>query len=359
MNYGNVLNNGLDNFDLNKIEENKDKIIEYKKSDFQNKNLTKKFAKEVFIIKKEDFDFLMQFEGMFKDDNNDNKSLNSPTLAGFNNEIKIISSIEDVEKLIQNNIEFLFLNKEFFQDKSNIQGVNTGEGVIFFESENRKYLIFPKEKDKNNVLEISNRNIYSLIQQHLDNISFINQGNNPSNNINIVNLNKAHETKEMIILKKLILLYAFEKHLIQLINSPIKDEYDINEYYLINKDWINDYKTKFNYQKITKILDDMKLTYSYKGYCINLDEILDKIKSNKNNYNILFNLNNIETSHNNMINILSKEKEFFPLINENKISFNESTKFPIDFILVPENYLIYSLKVLHLRIQKRISNIMF
>ena len=329
-------NNNVNNSSINKLDENKDKIIKFKSSDFQNMSLAKKLSKEVFIVTKKDYEFFIQFRPVFNNDNDDIGPFNSKTQMGFNQEIKIISSLEEVENLIKNNTEILLLNKEYFKEMNNIQGANNVEGVIFFECINKKYLIFPKEKDKNNVLEISNGNINNLTQVHLLEINFTNKHNNLSKINSADNQNKEPETKE--ILKRLILLYAFEKHFIQKLNSPIKDEYDINEYYLINKNWINYYKTYIYQEKIVTILDEMKLAYSYKGFCINIDEIVNTIISNNNKNNILFYLNNIENSHKNMMaNILSREEKFIPLINGNKIDFNDIIQFPIEFILVPEN----------------------
>jgi len=327
MSVENTLNNNTENSITNNIDENKDKIIEFKSSDFQDKNLTKNFAKEVFILTKKDYEISKIFKGKHNIDNN-NDWPNGQTQMGFIQKIKIISSIEEVENLIKNNNEFFLLNKEHFKEMNNIQEINKGESAIFFESDNKKYLIFPKEKGKNNVLEISNGNIYNL-----EDISNINEFNNYTNNKNKDNQNKFPETKEMI-LKKIILLYAFEKHFIQILNSPIEDEYDINEYYLINKNWIKNYKNYIYYQMIIKILDEMNLTFSYKGYCINLDEILNKII---NNNKISSYINNIETFHNNFNDYLSKEDNFMSQMNENRDELKDIIKFPIDFILVPEN----------------------
>ena len=327
MSVENTLNNNTENSITNNIDENKDKIIEFKSSDFQDKNITKNFAKEVFILTKKDYEISKIFKGKHNIDNN-NDWPNGQTQMGFIQKIKIISSIEEVENLIKNNNEFFLLNKEHFKEMNNIQEVNKGESAIFFESDNKKYLIFPKEKGKNNVLEISNGNIYNL-----EDISNINEFNNYTNNKNKDNQNKFPETKEMI-LKKIILLYAFEKHFIQILNSPIEDEYDINEYYLINKNWIKNYKNYIYYQMIIKILDEMNLTFSYKGYCINLDEILNKII---NNNKISSYINNIETFHNNFNDYLSKEDNFMSQMNENRDELKDIIKFPIDFILVPEN----------------------
>ena len=333
MNNGISLNNNVDNSNINKMDENKDKIIKFKSSDFLNISLTKKLSKKVFIVTRKDYEFFIQFKEVYNSDN-DNDLFNSETQIGFNKQIKPISSIEEVEKLIKDKTEFFLLNKEYLKEINNIQGENKVEEVIFFESPNKKYLIFPKAKDNNNVIEISNENIYNLTQEHLLDINFI-KDNKSSNNINIDNQNKDPEAIK-IILKSSILLYAFEKYFMKLINSPIKDEYNINKYYLINKNWIKYYKTYTYHQNLIKILDDMKLTFSYKGYYINLDEILEKIISNNNN-NILFYLNNIENSQEYMINFLSNEDNFLPLINGNKINNNEKKGFPEDFILVPEN----------------------
>ena len=329
-------NNNVNNSSINKMDRNKDKIIKFKSSDFQNKSFSKKLSREVFIVTKEDYEYFIKLRKVYSNEDDDIDSFNSKTQLLFNQQITIISSLEEVENLIENKTEFFLLNKEYFKEMNYIQGANNVEGVIFFECINKKYLIFPKEKDKNNVLEISNGNICNLTQEHLLDINFINKDNNSSKNINIDEQNNELESKK-IILKSSILLYAFEKYFIKLINEPIKDEYDINEYYLINKNWINYYKTYTYHQNLIKILDDKKLTFSYKGYCINLDEILEKIISNNNNNNILFYLKNIETSDKYIFNYLSKEENFIPLINGNIIDNNETKGFLEDFILVPEN----------------------
>ena len=48
-------------------------------------------------------------------------------------------------------------------------------------------------------------------------------------------------------------------------------------------------------------------------------------------------INNIETFHNNFNNYLSKEDNFMSQMNENRDELKDIIKFPIDFILVPEN----------------------
>ena len=125
---------------------------------------------------------------------------------------------------------------------------------------------------------------------------------------------------EKIILKSLILLYANEKHFQKLLNSPIVDEYEFKDYYLINKDFVDDYLKNAEYKNLCEKLDTEE--YSYNGFYFNLDEIIDKL-----------NLSNIK--------IKSKtyeEKNFYPLINE--IDYPKKTKKIkcLDkFIIVHEN----------------------
>ena len=57
-----------------------------------------------------------------------------------------------------------------------------------------------------------------------------------------------------MIFKNLILLYAFEKNFKELMKIHIKDEYDINEYYLINRNWINMYKNNYNFENLFFLL---------------------------------------------------------------------------------------------------------
>jgi len=283
------------------------KFIEVRFSDFQSKKVSGILGKELFIIKKEDFNL----NKIFNDQISQINELNRQTLKMMGNSLKIISSKEEVEKLIRDKTEFILVNKEYIEKKQSNQAEYNDKKVIFFESDNKKYLIFPK--DNNNILEIATSKTPENLQDNKTN-------KGPEGNINI---GKFNETKE-VILKKLILLHAFEKHFIQLINSPIKDEYDINEYYLINKNWINCYKSTFLYQQFTPLIDSMQLTCSYKGYCTNIDEIFNQLLMNNNNNNIFLNyLNNVEAFYNNNSVNFCKEDNFIPSMLEDINVFNQ------------------------------------
>ena len=240
------------------INENNDILIEFKFSDPQNKKvLSEKLGKEVYlIIEKNQID---------------------PNTSEKKKYYKFYSTLKEVKDLFEKKIDFYLVNKEFFEKNRIAQNEYIGKEVIFYESQNQKYFIFPKEKNTNNILEI---------------IEFKNLDNNDSleeieekQTLSTQNTKKEEtyvENKEMI-LKKSILLYAFEKEFIQLMKSPIKDEYDVNEYYLINKNWINLYKTEYYHNYICPHLNSVKKqnnkSLSYKGYLINIESIINYIKS--------------------------------------------------------------------------------
>ena len=83
-------------------------------------------------------------------------------------------------------------------------------------------------------------------------------------------------------------VYFYDK-----LNSPIKDESNINEFYLISEKWVEEYQNLFNYQEIEKILKKMNvenlihntienhLNFSDKDFILKTDKITEYIKSSK------------------------------------------------------------------------------
>ena len=316
--------NNMENKPLNKNfitpcsdnnNENNDTLIEFQFSDFQNKKvLSEKLGKEVYvIIEKYQID------------------LNTSEQKKY---YKFYSTLKEIKELIEKKIEFYLVNKEFLEKNIIAQNEYIGKEIIFYESENKKCLIFPKENNINNILEIIDENNFNS-NENIMNDKLKNIDNNSDGERENINEEKYVENKEMI-LKKLILLYAFEKEFIQLMKSPIKDEYDVNEYYLINKNWINMYKTEYYQNYICPFLNNMEKqnnkSLSYKGYLINIESIINYLK---NTQNFQLYLNEIEKSINKN-NVLPKEGNFIPKFNEQKLNANEKVQYPIEFILVPE-----------------------
>ena len=140
---------------------------------------------------------------------------------------------------------------------------------------------------------------------------------------------KSEEENKMDILKSLILLYANEKQIEILLNSPIFDVYEFKDYYLINKAFIEEYKKVNDYAKIEEVLKTENYDYNYNGYYYNLNEIINTHK-----------LMQIKIKH-----TLYKDDKFYPLINNIDWSKkNEKINCLDKFIVVPENLfdLLYS-----------------
>ena len=85
------------------------------------------------------------------------------------------------------------------------------------------------------------------------------------------------------ILKKLILLYGFNKETIfktkAAFNNPLMN-INFENYFLINGDWINKFKEFYNYEEIVKIIKQYNFNHhNYYGYKNNINQILPPIKS--------------------------------------------------------------------------------
>ena len=115
-----------------------------------------------------------------------------------------------------------------------------------------------------------------------------------------------------------------------MLKTNIKDEYDFNEYYLINKQWIEDFKNKCLYKNISKKLDEMNLNLSYKGYVLNSENIIENNNLANLNINLIEKNDNLFNENNFYLNNTYQDnfKKFDELINNNC---------PKDFIIVPED----------------------
>ena len=237
-----------------------DQEYNFQKFDIFNFNLSKKVIdndlncelrnqsmKKVFIISREDFDRGIKH---LKENNKINKFF-----FGLDEiEINFYTKANQIEN--NQDLDFIIVNEKFLLLLEINEKEYEDNNIFFITFNKRYYLYFPN--DNHYILELFN------------------------DETNEKNKNSLKENT----LKKLILLYANEKHFMELLGTPIKDEYDINEYYLINKNWIEEYKNKFNFKDIKKALDNMNLDdFSYKGFCYNLENLakkdnLSKIKIN-------------------------------------------------------------------------------
>ena len=286
--------------DINNNEENelikKYKIFEFNNSGDQSKeylfDLNELRTENLYLISKEDFDkgisYLQEISKLEDDKKNNYKNRNKKS------NINIYTKKNEVTGKRSKKIDFCLVNEEFFKSLEIEETIYQGKHVKFFELEEKRYIFY----DDDNILEISKP----------------------------ISLNDKKEN----ILKNLILIYAYEKNYGKLFESCIKDEYDINEYYLINQNWIEKYKSNYYYSDVYKILENNKYDFSLKGFWYNLQNILKTNDFTKVK-------NRISPSTN---NYTSEEKNFYPKKNEKnfkKIKDIEKDIYcPDEFILVPE-----------------------
>ena len=99
---------------------------------------------------------------------------------------------------------------------------------------------------------------------------------NEENKKNLKNENNEYKFLyyvEDVTKKIFLLLYFHEKKMKEKIKKKIKNIYNFKKYYLINKDWLKDYKEYFLYDFIIKKLDEKYQNYSYEKIRVDLDNI--------------------------------------------------------------------------------------
>ena len=150
-----------------------------------------------------------------------------------------------------------------------------------------------------------------------------------NNNINENNIAQKKSDIPDYILETLILIFGLNKEIKQKIKNKIKNS---ENYYLINFEWMKQYKEYFNYSEIGKILEKHSKYNKFSDYETNIKSLKDEI--------IKSNINKKEGSFNNDIQIIPEEeiiknniKHFtkFVIVNE-KIN-NLIKKFKIEYKL--------------------------
>ena len=278
-----------------------DSLIEYKytkiNSNIQSGNfyqIKNNFFKRVYIISKADFEKLTQ--------PNMNNNMYQQNPFGFINFYSTINEL--MNSISQMNSELYFVKEEFFIMKG-IQ-VNEMNLVYLIKDENKITLFFQKEKQNNQTLELKIKNDGQVTNKIINTINNMNLNSNPKENT----------------LKKLILLSAFEKEFLQLMKTSIIDEYDTKEFYLINKNIIEKFKTDHN---SFMSLININFDFSYKGFSKNLQKIINMHQNSI--------LNNPQFNNYQLNNIYKDETNFKPNINK----YWDNIDYPYEFILVPEN----------------------
>ena len=260
------------NFIKNFKEVHEDHVISTEgNNEINYKYIFREFNLEFYIIDKNYFDVFrsaINFNdliGLLNPINEENKKIFKNELKKilsrkpykFEGEnFKVYSELEEMKKVVKNLNNYTFVNKELLCDAMGIPEIYL------------KDKMFKISKNKNDTCLISISNNFTLT----------------------INFKKKEEIKEYKNLyyvgdktKRIFtLLYLFNENLIQSkIKKEIKDEYNFQTYYLINKYWMNEYKEFFLYDniiaKLKKILKKNIGNYTYKKVKFYLDDIVKNI----------------------------------------------------------------------------------
>ena len=216
---------------------------------------------------------------------------------------KIDIYIVDKNYLIHRGIKDNFLNNYnlsyFIQD---------GKRYLYFFETLKLFMIVSVK-----VVKLQNKNdLNNLMAGEISNIN----NNNNFNNINNININD----NKNIILNCLILLYANERLIKKKLSSNIQNG-EIFKCYLVNKDFINNFKNKFYYSNINNILTKNYKLYNFYDFLNNL-VYFQSINEIQQILKIIKDIDSI-----NKIKILPSRKNF---------TNNNEFKWPINFELVHE-----------------------
>ena len=166
--------------------------------------------------------------------------------------------------------DYVLVDEKFLEALECKDEAYNGKFVVYFESEGKHFIYFYDEE----ILEITDINKENKEEEENKNkISDDEENENENNKENA--RQEMDENDEQNIIKSLILIYANEKQFQKILDSPIVDEYDLKNYYLINQSFIEEYKNNNDYKGLSEILDAKEYNYSYKGFCFNMDKILE------------------------------------------------------------------------------------
>ena len=331
----------------------KEDIVSNEKED-ENVNINKlsyifhNFDVECYIIDKKSFDIFrnaINFDNLISilnpiNDENKNKFKkelkkyleNNPYIPNGNN-IKIYSKEEEMKEIVKNFNNYSFVNKELLID-----------GMGLKESQLDKKML-KSSKNKNNLY------LLSVFNNFIVNIN-INNKEKKNRNEDMVEEYKNLYYVEEITKKIFVLLYYNEKIIQEKIKKEIKDVYDFKKYYLINRDWLEEYKEFFLYDFIKKKLDNHinNNNYTYKKIKNDLNDIVKndigqiRLFSETQISDFIRNASNLEYLNEDIkINIdninYEFEKETARGPDENIVSYN----IPLNFEIVNED--IYKLLI--------------
>ena len=204
------------------------------------------------------------------------KFLESKNYEPPGNKIKCYASQESLKNIVKQLGNYSFLNKELLIDFIGVPEENLKSKSILISKNNSNTSIMNveekfimtinavkkseeknnKEKEKEKEIKKEEENKKQIIKKDVKNLYYV----------------------EDITKKIFLLLYKNDEYLNKKIKKKTEDPYNFKNYYLINKEWLNEYKEYFLYDNIIKKLGKEFNNYSYKRMKTELDAIIkDKI----------------------------------------------------------------------------------
>ena len=173
---------------------------------------------------------------------------------------------ENMKKILKRFNNYSFLNKEILIDCMGVPEENL----------KNKMILLSKNESNTSLLNVNENFIVTI------NVIRKNEGNEESklevkkeeeNKKNIKNPKNIYYVEE-ITKKIFILLFKKDELLKGKIEKKVNDPYNFKTYYLINKQWLTNYKNEFLYDNIIRKINQETKDYSYKRIKTELNEII-------------------------------------------------------------------------------------
>ena len=261
-------------------------------------------------------------------------------------------SLKEIKENQNENLELIIVKEEFLKSLKIEENSYKDKNIFYFNSKEKKIIFFPNEL---NLLEITkNENIIDYKDSEEQDIEMNKIEINQKEKDTIINNKDSIEEKKKY-LKILILIYFEKKYFLKLIQSHIKNGKCLNEFFLINGNFIKilnnfnnienkiynifdtikiDFNSLLKIEQIDKMINDgffsdilgeIKLIYEAKKNTIfkenNFCAIQNKLDLNQNNYNNLFYPFEFILASENLFNLLNKEIQDNNYCNKNNYKF--------------------------------------
>jgi len=299
--------NSIDVKDLNDITQIKKVLFDSRGNDLMidcflvDCEIFKKFEEEIYYNDCESISLINEESKQEKIEELINRMKLKNKNGIFNNDIKIINGYEECCNLIKSNNdkEFTFVNKKFFDDVNIDKKIYEKSNISLFMANDELFLFF---KDKQKIMKVFRTNKYFKLIISIDNLIDVPE--------NIVN--------------NLVSLYMQECKINELITSDMK-EHKFENYFLVNRSWLEQYKKYYNYQDIVIKFEMQNTENEEENKEDKKEEDEKEVNNNSKNYNHNYNNNYYDKNYNHYKKKYYKKKDDY-YYNNNYYSNNNYKK---------------------------------